>query len=79
METRPGSPTKLSFPRAHSVLDAELEAVLLSKAAQFGLPGEWVSRLDQLDPERRQVRVAIRADLHADHCYEQPRLHSWDA
>ncbi|GBF93978.1 protease Do-like [Raphidocelis subcapitata] len=36
-------------------LDAELEAVLLSKAAQFGLPGEWVSRLDALDPERRQV------------------------
>ena len=36
-------------------LDAELEAVLLSKAAQFGLPPEWVSRLDALDPERRQV------------------------
>lgn len=36
-------------------LDTELEAVLLSKAAQFGLPAEWVSRLDKLDPERRQV------------------------
>lgn len=36
-------------------LDAELEAVLLSKAAQFGLPPAWVSRLDELDPERRQV------------------------
>ncbi|GFR40978.1 hypothetical protein Agub_g1643, partial [Astrephomene gubernaculifera] len=42
-------------PPAVNVLDAELEAVLLSKAAQFGLPDEWVSRLDQLDPERRQV------------------------
>lgn len=29
--------------------------MLLSKAAQFGLPAEWVSRLDLLDPERRQV------------------------
>lgn len=36
-------------------LDAELEPLLLSKAAQFHLPGEWVSRLDKLDPERRQV------------------------
>lgn len=37
------------------VLDAELEAVLLSKAAQLGLPAEWISLLDDLDPERRQV------------------------
>ena len=37
------------------VLDAELEAVLLSKAAQLGLPADWVSLLDDLDPERRQV------------------------
>jgi hypothetical protein len=36
-------------------LDAELEAVLLSKAAQLGLPAEWVSLLDDCDPERRQV------------------------
>ncbi len=43
------------LPSTRSVLDAELEAVLLSKAAQFGLPAEWVSRLDLLDPERRQV------------------------
>jgi hypothetical protein len=40
---------------ARRVLDAELEAVLLSKAAQLGLPAEWVSLLDDLDPERRQV------------------------
>jgi hypothetical protein len=32
-----------------------LEAVLLSKAAQLGLPAEWVSLLDDCDPERRQV------------------------
>ena len=38
------------------VLDAELEPLLLSKAAQFNLPGAWVSRLDRLDPERRQVQ-----------------------
>jgi len=37
------------------VLDAELEPLLLSKAAQFGLPREWISRLVTLDPERRQV------------------------
>lgn len=40
-----------------STLDAELEAVLLSKATHFGLPPEWVSRLDKLDPERRQVSL----------------------
>lgn len=45
-------------PLRHRTLDAELEPVLLSKAAQFHLPGEWVSRLDRLDPERRQVRVS---------------------
>lgn len=29
--------------------------MLLSKAAQLGLPADWVSLLDDLDPERRQV------------------------
>ena len=43
-------------PPPVSVLDAELEPLLLSKAAQFGLPPDWVSRLDRLDGERRQVR-----------------------
>ena len=42
------------------MLDAELEAVLLSKASQFGLPAEWVARLDRLDAERRQVRYRRR-------------------
>ncbi|GLC44411.1 hypothetical protein PLESTB_000472500 [Pleodorina starrii] len=53
-------------PPAASVLDAELEAVLLSKAAQFGLPGEWVTRLDQLDPERRQV-LRVRSCVAQSH------------
>ena len=49
--------TQLAFCHMllHRVLDAELEAVLLSKAAQFGLPAKWVSTLDKLDPDRRQV------------------------
>ncbi|GFH09071.1 PDZ domain-containing protein, partial [Haematococcus lacustris] len=38
-------------------LDAELEPLLLSKAAQFGLPASWVSRLDRRDPERRQKEL----------------------
>ncbi|KAL4420764.1 hypothetical protein ABPG75_010420 [Micractinium tetrahymenae] len=42
-------------PPAVVTLDAELEPLLLSKAAQFGLPTEWISRLVRLDPERRQV------------------------
>ncbi|EIE24624.1 DegP-type protease [Coccomyxa subellipsoidea C-169] len=37
------------------VLDVELEPVLLSKAAQLGLPEPWVARLARLDPQRRQV------------------------
>ncbi|EFJ52115.1 trypsin family [Volvox carteri f. nagariensis] len=53
-------------PPAVSVLDAELEAVLLSKAAQFGLPAEWVTRLDQLDPERRQV-LRVRSCVAQSH------------
>jgi hypothetical protein len=48
------------------VLDAELEALLLSKAAQFGLPGAWVSRLDKLDPERRQV-LRVRTCVALSH------------
>lgn len=53
--------------RCRRVLDAELEAVLLSKAAQLGLPSEWVSLLDDLDPERRQtLRVrSTAANSHA--------------
>lgn len=38
-----------------AVLDAELEAVPLAKALQYGLPREWVTRLEALDRERRQV------------------------
>ena len=42
--------------QCHRVLDAELEPLMLSKAAQYKLPAEWVSRLARVDPERRQVR-----------------------
>ena len=36
-------------------LDAELEPLILSKAAQHGLDPSWVTRLAKLDPQRRQV------------------------
>ncbi len=42
-------------PPSVSLLDAELEPVLLSKAAQLGLPAQWVARLARLDNQRRQV------------------------
>lgn len=38
-----------------TVLDSELMGVGLAKAAQQGLPAEWVTRLTLLDPQRRQV------------------------
>lgn len=53
----------LSFFR---VLDAELEALMLSKAAQLGLPAAWVSRLDRLDQERRQV-LRVRSCVANSH------------
>lgn len=37
------------------LLDMELEPVLLSKAAQLGLPAQWVARLARHDNKRRQV------------------------
>ena len=42
-------------PPSVSLLDIELEPVLLSKAAQLGLPAQWVARLSRLDNQRRQV------------------------
>ena len=42
-------------PLRVAVLGAELEPLLLSRAAQHGLPRAWVSRLARLDPLRRQV------------------------
>jgi hypothetical protein len=57
------------------VLDAELEAVLLSKAAQLGLPAEWVSLLDELDQERRQV-LRVRSTVAASAAGRS--LHSGD-
>lgn len=50
-----GAPDAAAPPPPVRVLDAELEPVLLSKAAQTGLPADWVSYLARLDPERRQV------------------------
>lgn len=44
-------------PPSVSLLDMELEPVLLSKAAQLGLPAQWVARLSHLDNQRRQVRI----------------------
>jgi hypothetical protein len=37
------------------VLDAELRGLGLAKAKHQGLPPEWVARLAEWDPERRQV------------------------
>lgn len=36
-------------------LDAELEPLVLSKAAQHGLPPSWVTCLAKLDPHQPQV------------------------
>lgn len=47
-------------PPSVRVLDVELEGVLLSKAAQLGLPDAWVARLTRLDPQRRQVPPPTR-------------------
>ena len=49
------------------VLDAELVPLPLPKAAQYGLPQEWVARLVEFDPERRQVLRVKRtlANSHA--------------
>jgi hypothetical protein len=46
-----------SVPDAQ-VLDAELRGLGLAKARHQGLPPEWVARLAEWDPERRQVRSA---------------------
>ena len=40
------------------MLDAELRGLGLAKARHQGLPPEWVARLAEWDPERRQVRSA---------------------
>ncbi|KAF6255925.1 DegP-type protease [Scenedesmus sp. NREL 46B-D3] len=59
--------TRISAPPLPvRVMDAELEAVLLSKAAQLGLPSEWVSLLDDLDPERRQA-LRVRSTVANSH------------
>ena len=42
-------------PITVATLDAELEPLILSKAAQHGLAPFWITRLARLDPRRRQV------------------------
>lgn len=46
-------------------LDAELEPLILSKAAQHGLAPSWVTRLARFDPHRRQVFEPIYSFMHA--------------
>ncbi|KAK9816755.1 hypothetical protein WJX72_004724 [[Myrmecia] bisecta] len=60
------SPGCRAVPPRVRVLDAELEPVLLSKAAQFGMPAEWVARLARLDPLRRQV-LRVRSCVAGSH------------
>ncbi|KAL4517828.1 hypothetical protein Ndes2526A_g02205 [Nannochloris sp. 'desiccata'] len=59
----------VGFPPPVRVLNAELEPLLLSKAAQFGLPPEWISLLMALDKERRQV-LRVRSTVAASHAKE---------
>ncbi len=46
-------------------LDAELEPLILSKAAQHGLAPSWVARLARFDPHRRQVSKPDQSFMHA--------------
>lgn len=48
---------------AVGTLDAELEPLVLSKAAQLGLAPAWITRLARLDPQRRQVLFLTHAWL----------------
>lgn len=54
-------PEEVSSAKSPSIrvgtLDAELEPLILSKAAQHGLDPAWVTRLAKLDPQRRQVSL----------------------
>jgi pro-apoptotic serine protease NMA111 len=59
----------VGLPPSIRVLNAELEPLLLSKAAQFGLPSDWISRLMVLDKERRQV-LRVRSTVAASHARE---------
>ena len=51
-------------PPSVSLLNLELEPVLLSKAAQLGLPAQWVARLSRLDNQRRQVSALFPGVRH---------------
>ena len=62
-------------------LDAELEPLILSKAAQHGLAPSWVARLARFDPHRRQVSKPDQSFMHAlsdsvIHPFIHPSIHS---
>ena len=52
-----------------TVLNAELEPLLLSKAAQHKLPQEFVSMLAKADPERKQV-LKVKSTVALSHANE---------
>ena len=53
-----------------ATLDAELEPLILSKAAQHGLAPAWITRLARLDPRRRQVPQPLAP------CLSSQQLHT---
>ena len=60
-------------------LDAELEPLILSKAAQHGLAPSWVTGLARFDPHRRQVSILFsHSCLQSVNLYTpcQPSIHS---
>lgn len=57
-----GAPPGAAVPAAAlqvAVLNAELRGLGLAKAAQQGLPADWVTKLTLLDPHRRQARPPL--------------------
>ncbi len=50
----------LKADRAMHTLDVELSAGTLSAARRLGLSADWLARLEQKDPERRQVMTVLR-------------------
>mmetsp|Transcript_5922 Transcript_5922/g.16926 ORF Transcript_5922/g.16926 Transcript_5922/m.16926 type:complete len:1162 (-) Transcript_5922:780-4265(-) len=68
-----GAPPGAAVPAAAlqvAVLNAELRGLGLAKAAQQGLPADWVTKLTLLDPHRRQV-LQVRSCLAGSSASEQ--------
>lgn len=57
-------------PITVATLDAELEPLILSKAAQHGLAPAWITCLARLDPHRRQVPQPLAP------CLSSQQLHT---